>query len=352
MEKDTNQNIQLKLYDFKKMVKSGNVTPKEYAIWKRGTLPLLSKKSGFKLDCINPIFENVSPNNYVFDESKIKIIEVILADTMYKENMKHSGKYYKEACKLLDARENNLDFELRLAEMITGDNDLFPYRSSYYLTRFFAELGFGDTHNGETRRYWVADRLREKNVYQLHKIITLGLFKTKAFLEAGKNIETASLALKKLIETSIEETEPLDLSKLLGINTDNLQLFNKKIETQDYTINELISISKDFFEKRNFQEAVEKIWDAFERMKTLFDKNKSKSVSRLIEYVSNGLSTETLNNEFKELTAIGNSYQIRHYEMGKPPLKCNEEREYLYYRMLNLLSYCSKTLCEKEKNND
>ena len=87
-------------------------------------------------------------------------------------------------------------------------------------------------------------------------------------------------------------------------------------------------------------------------MKSLFDEDKKKSVENLIETLSNGLSIETLNNEFKELTFIGNFYQIRHYESNKTPLKNDREREYLYYRMLNLISYCSKVIENSRKKVD
>lgn len=37
----------------------------------------------------------------------------------------------------------------------------FPYRSSYYLTDFFEELGTEWIHDGSTRNWWVADRIEE-----------------------------------------------------------------------------------------------------------------------------------------------------------------------------------------------
>lgn len=339
--------------ELKHLIEEGNLTSEIYDNWKKGLGRVLQKKALSKLNSINPFNkDDFYPDACCIDESKIKMIFAILSDASYREDVHSSEKYYIEACKIADARDNNLDFELHLAEMITGDNDLFPYRSSYYITRFFAELGFDDTHNGETRRYWVADRLKEKNVYQLHKIITQGLFNKKTFLKAGKNIEVATQALKKLIEDSVEEIEPLDLSLLLELNIDHINPFNKKIKTHDCTINEIVAISKSFFEKGSFQEALEKVWDAFERMKSLFDNNKKKSVEFLIESLSNGLSVETLNNEFKELTSIGNSYQIRHYEKDKLPLKDDREKEYLYYRMLNLLSFCSKVIEKPKKDID
>lgn len=47
-----------------------------------------------------------------------------------------------------------------LAELICGNepasHDLFVYRSSYYLTEFFEEVGTGYQHDGSTRAFWVA----------------------------------------------------------------------------------------------------------------------------------------------------------------------------------------------------
>ncbi|MGY4646215.1 hypothetical protein [Mycobacterium sp. URHB0021] len=44
----------------------------------------------------------------------------------------------------------------------------FPYRSSYYLTEFFEELGTDWTHDGTTRNWWVADII-EKMLAQPHE---------------------------------------------------------------------------------------------------------------------------------------------------------------------------------------
>jgi len=52
-----------------------------------------------------------------------------------------------------------------LAEMICGNFDstksFFRYRSSSYLTEFFRDCGTDYSHDGSTRSYWVAERLRE-----------------------------------------------------------------------------------------------------------------------------------------------------------------------------------------------
>ena len=40
------------------------------------------------------------------------------------------------------------------------------------------------------------------------------------------------------------------------------------------------------------------------------------------------------------LTQIGNTYHIRHFENGKEPIYSDDFREYLYFRILSLISYC------------
>jgi hypothetical protein len=56
----------------------------------------------------------------------------------------------------------------RLAEMVIGDNDLFPYRSSSYITKFFERCGLPFAHDGSTRKWWVKDRLAESNLGPAH----------------------------------------------------------------------------------------------------------------------------------------------------------------------------------------
>jgi hypothetical protein len=48
-----------------------------------------------------------------------------------------------------------------LADMIIGDNKLFPYRSSSYITRFFEECDLEFVHDGSTRWAWTSSRLEE-----------------------------------------------------------------------------------------------------------------------------------------------------------------------------------------------
>jgi hypothetical protein len=51
-----------------------------------------------------------------------------------------------------------------LAKMVVGDADHFPYRSSHYITSFFARCGLQFVHDGTTRPRWAKDRLEELNL--------------------------------------------------------------------------------------------------------------------------------------------------------------------------------------------
>jgi hypothetical protein len=48
--------------------------------------------------------------------------------------------------------------------MVVGDARHFPYRSSYYITRFFARCGLPFVHDKSTRPIWAAERLKELNI--------------------------------------------------------------------------------------------------------------------------------------------------------------------------------------------
>ena len=48
-----------------------------------------------------------------------------------------------------------------IADCIVGDRQYFPYRSSFYITQFFDECDLPYVHDGSTRWWWTAERLKE-----------------------------------------------------------------------------------------------------------------------------------------------------------------------------------------------
>ena len=87
------------------------------------------------------------------------------------------------------------------------------------------------------------------------------------------------------------------------------------------------------------REALEKLWDAWERLKTILPgADKKARVKKLLDRsASEPTFREALENEAKALTEIGNSFQIRHSEMSQVPLADNTHVDYLFHRMFALI---------------
>jgi len=81
-------------------------------------------------------------------------------------------------------------------------------------------------------------------------------------------------------------------------------------------------------------EALEKLFDAWERVKTLAEPgNKSVSIERLLDAAGAGSPRfrDILEKEAKALTAAGNELMIRHSEIGKEPVNDSAEVDYLFH---------------------
>lgn len=127
------------------------------------------------------------------------------------------------------------------------------------------------------------------------------------------------------------------------------QQFIKAETPHEPTLKELIQIAETYRLKNDttsIQFALEKIWDAFERMKTYYSKDKKDSCNKIIKAVSesNQEFYTFLEDEFNRLTKIGNDYQIRHFEKGKIEITNNKIKEYLYSRCLALINLVIRTI--------
>ncbi|MDB5823902.1 MAG: hypothetical protein JWR21_2606 [Herminiimonas sp.] len=89
------------------------------------------------------------------------------------------------------------------------------------------------------------------------------------------------------------------------------------------------------------RDAVEKLWDGWERLKTLDAAgNKSASVQVLLNTAAEPGSTfrTLLETEARALTDIGNSFHIRHFETNKAPVPSPEHVDYLFHRLYALVN--------------
>jgi hypothetical protein len=249
--------------------------------------------------------------------------EALLSDSIFLLDFDGNSPKDLKLYKLLKARQENPDFEMELAEFICGDNNSFPYRSSFYLTKFFTDLGFNYTHDGTTRRYWVKDVLLQMTIREISLVVERGLFNKRDFRKVAKekgqdcedNYQKAIKEFKDFFNDSLNNNKGIDLSYLIDLNINTELLFDKDIDTDDEDLNRLIKEAKDrFFNPKDKQVAIEKLWDAFERIKTYYSGgNKKQSSSKLSTIVSQNFDSELIENEFYILTKIGNEYRISSY---------------------------------------
>ena len=107
-------------------------------------------------------------------------------------------------------------------------------------------------------------------------------------------------------------------------------------------LKDLLMEAENYYNSGNKQIAVEKLWDAFERLKTYYSPalNKSQSATKIIDDMSgsNADFKAMYETEFKALTNIGNSFRIRHHETTKIDITDNRQYDYFYKRCLALIS--------------
>lgn len=91
----------------------------------------------------------------------------------------------------------------------------------------------------------------------------------------------------------------------------------------------------------DIRNAVEKLWDAYERLKTYYTTmNKRDSANKIIADMANNQTpyVTLFTNEFKALTDIGNGFRIRHHETDKVEITDVRYYDYFFNRCLSLIA--------------
>ena len=89
------------------------------------------------------------------------------------------------------------------------------------------------------------------------------------------------------------------------------------------------------------KDAVEKIWDALERLKTYYTSlDKKASAAKIVEDMANKQAdyVTLFNDEFLLLTKIGNNFRIRHHETDKIDITDIRHYDYFFNRCLSLIA--------------
>lgn len=127
------------------------------------------------------------------------------------------------------------------------------------------------------------------------------------------------------------------------VSTFDSQINNSTLASiQEAGLKELLQEATKYYDEGNLKIAVEKLWDAFERLKTSYSPtlDKKKSINRIIIDMSSNKEPyiELFEKEFIELTTIGNKFRIRHHETTKIDIEDNRHYDYFYKRCLSLIS--------------
>lgn len=146
-------------------------------------------------------------------------------------------------------------------------------------------------------------------------------------------LERNGLAYKLNENGQIERLAPPVLHEALVVAT---------FKTSDEALNELLNVARRKFLNHRSEvrkEALEKLWDAWERLKTFEGSDKKKSSEALLDKAcAEPKLRAMLGEEARCLTKIGNEFMIRHHETDKIPISTTEHVDYLFHRLFALIS--------------
>jgi hypothetical protein len=136
-------------------------------------------------------------------------------------------------------------------------------------------------------------------------------------LKHGEVTRMAPTGLQEALATTVFKTGDNDLDRLL--ETAREKFLNHSLDVR--------------------KEGLEKLWDAWERLKTVEPgKDKKAQANALLDKATNEPHLRArLEKEAMELTEIGNNFIIRHTETNKTPITGSAHVDYLFHRMFSFI---------------
>ncbi|MBF0419836.1 MAG: hypothetical protein HQL78_06675 [Magnetococcales bacterium] len=148
----------------------------------------------------------------------------------------------------------------------------------------------------------------------------------------NKIFERNRIEFRLQYDGSIIRTLPPELNQLLNASkTGNEAVFDRLLNDAKTNICDP--------DPKVRKDGLERLWDAWERLKTLEEGNDKKAqTTKLLDKAATAPEfRKLLEEEAKVLTAIGNTFQIRHHEQGKHEIKDPGQIDYLFFRMLSMI---------------
>lgn len=114
-----------------------------------------------------------------------------------------------------------------------------------------------------------------------------------------------------------------------------------RFTTGDGDLDELLELARTKYLDPDLnvrKEALEKLWDAWERLKTIEPGDKKTAAAALLKKAASQQQYfDVLDAEAKALTSIGNNFRIRHHETNKTELADGEQVDYFFHRLFALI---------------
>ncbi|MCH4239147.1 MAG: hypothetical protein LKF71_02615 [Oscillospiraceae bacterium] len=179
-------------------------------------------------------------------------------------------------------------------------------------------------NNPRYQNYWNIDCLNTWEIFSKYQNEINGIYKESGLLY--------TLTSERIVERIVEN------SSLTSENEKNISAVKEK-GTRELLTEAVILYKQPYSESQ--RDAVEKIWDAFERLKTYYTTlDKKHSAAKIVNDMAHGTTkfTDLFNAEFKALTDIGNTFRIRHHETDKIDITDTKYFDYFFNRCLSLIA--------------
>lgn len=120
------------------------------------------------------------------------------------------------------------------------------------------------------------------------------------------------------------------------------QLQAAEFQTGDATLDAMLGSARTKFLNPNpdvRREALERLWDAWERIKTIEPgKDKKAQATAILDKAASEPNFRALlEREAMELTSVGNDFLIRHSETNRTAIQSNAHVDYLFHRLFSLV---------------
>ena len=122
---------------------------------------------------------------------------------------------------------------------------------------------------------------------------------------------------------------------------ESIYKLDESVAIKEKGLHDYLNQAEKYYREGNYSVAVEKLWDAYERLKTYYPSmDKKGNTEKLSSDFSNKNDAikELIDNEFASLTKIGNNFTIRHAETNKIKISDDNHYKYLYKRCFSLIS--------------